>query len=393
MTHTQMRNLIAVAACAAALTACAEKDIDINNPNSAIASAAASDPTALQLLATGLMTDQRNTRAGLIQNAAILGREAFNYTPQEGRNTTNFLIGITVNGKQELDPAGFANGSWGGEFGAIRDIYNFKNTITASSRNAADKGAGIAFAETLEALMQFEILQTRDSLGTITETKANPFDLAPFVSRDSGYKYAMGILDDAAAKLAAAGPAFPFTLAPGFGTSVAGQDFTTTAGFLQFNRALKARIAVNYASLGGGSAAFQAALTALGQSFLNAAATSRSALDVGAYDTYAPSPDSPNGLTQQTNTSLYAHPSVQTDAQLQASGQPDLRYLAKVRTGLPSRTGPTANGGPTSATTTLGYSLWATQSSPIPIIRNEELFFFARKPSSARVTRPAPLPT
>ncbi len=373
MTHTQMRHLIAAAACAAALTACSEKDININNPNSAIASAAASDPTALQLLATGLLTDQRGTRAGLIQNAAILGREAYNLTPQEGRNTTNFLLGITVNGKQELDPAGFANGSWGAEFGAIRDIYNFKNTVAASARNAADKGAAIAFAETLEALMQFEVLQTRDSLGTITEMKANPFDLATFVSRDSGYKYALAMLDDAAAKLAAAGPAFPFTLAPGFGTAVAGQDFTTTAGFLQFNRALKARIAVNYGSLGGGSAAFQAALTALGQSFLNAAATSRSALDVGVYDTYAPSPDSPNGLTQQTNTNLYAHTSIQTDAQLQASGQPDARYLAKIRTGLPSRTGPTANGGPTSGTSTLGFSIWPTQSSPIPIIRNEEL--------------------
>ncbi len=373
MTHTQMRNIVVAAACAAALAACSEKDIDINNPNSAIASAAASDPTALQLLATGLLTDQRNTRSALIQNVAILGREAYNYTPQEGRNTTNFLQGISVNGKQELDPAGFANGSWTGEFGAIRDIYNFKNTVTASSRNAADKGASIAFAETLEALMQFEILQTRDSLGTITEMKPNPFDLAQFVSRDSGYKYALAILDDAAAKLAAAGPAFPFTLAPGFGTSVGGQDFTTTAGFLQFNRALKARIAVNYASLGGGSAAFQSALTALGASFLNASATTRAALDVGVYDTYAPSPDSPNGLTQQTNTNLYAHMSIQTDAQLQAGGQPDARYTAKIRTGLPSRTGPTANSQPTSGTSTLGFSIWPTQSSPIPIIRNEEL--------------------
>src|SRR5262249_51700293 len=141
MTHTQMKNLIAATACAAALTACSEKDININNPNSAIASAAASDPTALQLLATGLMTDQRSTRIGLISNMPILGGEGSNLTPPEGRNTTNYLIGITVNGKQELDPAGFANGSWTGQFGAIRDIYNFKNTVNASSRNAADKGA------------------------------------------------------------------------------------------------------------------------------------------------------------------------------------------------------------------------------------------------------------
>jgi len=367
-----MRNLIAAAACATALAACSQSDLNIANPNSAVAASAASDPTALQLLATGLMIDQRGTRAGLIQNVGRFGREMYVYTPQEGRNTTHYLIGITVNGKQELDPAGFAVGSWGAEFGAIRDIYNFKNTVNASSRTAAEKAGALGFAETIEALMQFEILQTRDSLGTITEMKPNPFDLAPFVTRDSGYKYALAILDDAATKLAAAGAAFPFALGPGYGSGVAGQNFNTPSTFLQFNRALKARIAVNYATLGGGSAAWQAALTALGQSFLNAAATTRSALDVGVYDTYAPSPDSPNGLTQATNTDLYAHMSIQTDAQLQASGQPDARYLAKIRTGLPSRQGPNA-GGPTSAASTLGFSMWPTTSSPIPVIRNEEL--------------------
>lgn len=373
MTHTQMRNLIAAAVAAAALAACAQSDVEITNPNSALASGAASDPTALQLLATGLLTDMRNTRAGVISNTGILGRESYNYTPQEGRNTTNYLIGITVNGKQELDPAGFATGVWGGEFGTIRDVYNFKNTVTAlTNRTAAEKAGAIGYAETIEALMQFEILQTRDSLGTITEIKDSPLDLAPFVSRDSGYKYVLGILDDAATKLGQAGAAFPFTLGPGFGTAIAGANFNTPATFLQFNRALKARVAVNYATLGGGATAWQAALTALGQSFLNAGATTRAAFDVGVYDTYAPSPDSPNGLTQATNTNLYAHMSIQTDAQLQASGQPDLRYLNKVRTGLPSRQGPN-NGGPTSAASTLGYSIWPTTSSPIPVIRNEEL--------------------
>lgn len=372
MTHTQMRNLIAAAA-AAALAACAQSDIEIANPNSPLVSNASSDPTALQLLATGLLTDVRGTRAGVITNTGILGREMYTFTPQEGRNTTNYLIGITVNGKQELDPAGFATGVWGGEFNAIRDIYNFKNTINASTtRTAAEKAGGVGFAETLEALMQFEVLQTRDTLGTITQIIDSPLELAPFVSRDSGYKYALAILDDAATKLGQAGATFPFTLGPGFGSAVAGQNFNTPATFLQFNRALKARIAVNYATLGGGAAAWQAALTALGASFLNAGATTRAAFDVGVYDTYAPSPDSPNTLTQATNTNLYAHMSIQADAQQQASGQPDLRYLAKVRTGLPSRQGPTS-GGATSASSTLGYSIWPTQSSPIPIIRNEEL--------------------
>src|SRR5689334_465935 len=208
MTHTQMRNLIAAAVAAAALAACSQSDIDIANPNSPLVAGASSDPTALQLLATGLLTDVRGTRAAIITNTGTLGREMYTFTPQEGRNTTHYLIGITVGGKQELDPTGFATGSWGGEYGTLRDIYNFKNTINASAAlSAAQKSASLGFAETLEALMVFEVLQTRDTLGVITEVKANPFDLAPFVTRDSGYKFVLNLLDDASTKLAAGGSA------------------------------------------------------------------------------------------------------------------------------------------------------------------------------------------
>jgi len=65
--------------------------------------------------------------------------------------------------------------------------------------------------------------------------------------------------------------------------------------------------------------------------------------------------------------------SIQADAQKKANGSPDDRYTAKIRTGLPPRQGPVTGDGPTSATSTLGFSIWPTTSSPIPIIRNEEL--------------------
>jgi hypothetical protein len=374
MTQTQMHKLIGAAAIAFAAVACSEKQIDINNPNSAIASGVASDPTALQLLATGLFVDQRTTRQAMITNTGILGREMYTFTPNEGRNTTHYLLGITVGGVQKLDPSGFATGSWGGEYGMLRDIFNFKNTVTALiALTPAQKSAALGMAETFEGLMVLELLQTRDTLGVITQVLPDPFAIAPFVSRDSGYKFVLGILDDANTKLAAGGTAFPFNVPPGYGAAVAGADFTKPAGFALFNRAIKARAAANYATSGGGSAAWQQALSALSASFLNAAATTRAALDVGVYDTYAPAPDSPNGLTQATNTTLYAHMSFQTDAQLKASGQPDDRYSAKIRTGLPSRSGPSTGDGPTSASSTLGFSIWPTTSSPIPIIRNEEL--------------------
>jgi hypothetical protein len=193
------------------------------------------------------------------------------------------------------------------------------------------------------------------------------------VTRDSVYKYILSTLDDANTKLGGGGAAFPFTVAPGYTAAVAGTDVSSPANFAKFNRALKAKAAAHYATAGGGAAAWQASLTALSASFLNAAATTRAAFDVGPYETYGAAPDSPNGLTQATNTTLYAHMSFQTDVQNKASGSPDDRYTAKIRTGLPSRSGPVTGDGPTSASSTLGFSIWPTTTSTIPIIRNEEL--------------------
>jgi hypothetical protein len=368
MTHTHMRTAVAAAVLGAAIVSCKASDLNIPNPNSATVSGASADPTALQLLATGLLVDQRGTRAGFITNAGVLGRESYTFTPQEGRNVTHPLLGIVINGIQKLDPTGFATGPWGGEYGTLRDVFNFKNSVAGiATLSSAQKAAATGLAQTVEALMLLEIVQTHDTLGAIVEIKENPTDLAPFVTRDSVYKYILNTLDAASASLAAGGSAFPFALPPGYA------GFNTPTTFNQFNRALKAKAAANYATAGGGTTAWQAALTALGASFLNAGATTRSALDVGVYDTYGASPDTPNGLTQATNTSLYAHASFLTDAQLKADGTPDNRYLAKIRTGLPLRTGPSTSAGPTTGSSTLGFSIWPTIASNIPIIRNEEL--------------------
>jgi hypothetical protein len=130
MTHTHMRTALAAAALGAAIVSCNASDLNIPNPNVATISGASADPTALQLLATGLLVDQRGTRAGFITNAGVLGRESYTFTPQEGRNTTHPLIGITINGVQKLDPSGFTTGPWFGEYGTLRDVFNFKNTPT-----------------------------------------------------------------------------------------------------------------------------------------------------------------------------------------------------------------------------------------------------------------------
>lgn len=366
--HTQMRRLLGAAVLVAAMVSCKASELNIPNPNTATVLGASSDPTALQLLATGLLVDQRGTRAGFITNAAYFGREAYSFQPTEGRAVTHFLIGISIGGVIKLDPTGFATGPWAGEYNVLRDIFNFKKTVDGSTTlTAPQKAAALGFAQTIEALMMFEIVQTHDSLGAITEIKDDASQLAPFVGRDSVYKYILNTLDNAASNLGNGGAAFPFTLGPGFA------GFNTPTTYATFTQALKAKASAHYATAGGGAPAWQAAIAALGKSFVNGGATTRAQLDVGVYDTYGASPDSPNGLTQATNTNLYAHTSFTTDAQLKADGTPDNRYLAKIRTGLPSRTGPVTADGPTTGSSTTGFSIWPTLASSIPVIRNEEL--------------------
>ena len=349
------------------LSACKASDMNIANPNSATVVGASADPTSFQLLATGLLVDQRSTRAGWITYSGILGRESYTYTPQEGRNTTHYLIGIVVGGVQKLDPAGFAPAPWAGQYNVLRDIFNFKKTVAAATLTTAQKSAALGFAQTLEAMMLFEIEEGHDSLGAVVEIRDDPTSLAPFVSRDSVFKNILNTLDAANTNLGAGGATFPFTMNAGFA------GFNTPATFAKFNRAMKAKVAAHYATAGGGPTAWATSIAALNTSFMDRTAASRAAFDVGVYDTYAASPDTPNGLTQATNTSLYGHMSFQTDAQLKADNTPDNRYLAKIRTGLASRQGPITGDGPTSAASTIGFSIWPSISSNVPVLRNEEL--------------------
>ncbi len=357
-----IRSIVALIAASAALTACSSDKLDITNPNTPTVESASADPQALQLQATGLLRQLRNGRGGFITSTGRFGREAYVYSPQEGRNTSAYLIGIA--GQNKLDPSGFAVENWGTQYGNLRDIFNFKNTVAASAALTAEqKNAGQGFAKTLEALELLYVISTRDTIGLVVEIKQDASDIAPFVSRDSAYKYILGTLDAAATNLAAGGAAFPFALHSGF------TGFTTPSTFRQFNRAIAARAAAYYATSGGGATAWQTALTALTASFMNTAATTRTALDAGPSHPYSGSSgDATNPLNLVTNTDLYAHMSIQTDAQKKANGDPDDRYTAKIGARA-TRQAPQGLG----VASSLGFNIHPSTAASIAIVRNEEL--------------------
>lgn len=361
MTRSTLRTVGACALLSMSVTACSVDTLNVTNPNTPSVAGAGSDPQALQLQATGLLRQNRNSIGGYISDLGRFGRESYIYTPSEGRNTSAYLIGLS--GQNKLDPSGFAVGSWGGPYGNLRDVFNFKNTVDASpSLSAEQKKAALGFAKTIEAMELLTVVATRDTLGGIVEIKQNASDLAAFVSRDSMYKYILNTLDDANTDLGAGGAAFPFALHSGYA------GFNTPSTFRQFNRAIAGRAAAYYATSGGGATAWQRSLAALSASFMNTSATTAAAYAVGVYHPFGAAPDASNPLAQATNTDLYAHMSVVADAPRKADNSFDDRYLAKI-IDRPARQAPQGLGVESSK----GFSRYPAISTSIPIIRNEEL--------------------
>lgn len=361
MTRSTLRTVGALSLASLALAACSQDTLNITNPNSPTVAGAGADPAALQLQANGLVRQQRGDMTSFMSNTGVFGRELYNYTPAEGRNTSAYLIGIP--GQNRLDPSGFANGNWAGPYGNLRDVFNFKNTVSSSTTlSDTQKKAAMGFARTIEAIELLYVVTSRDSLGGIVQINADPQELAPFVSRDSMYKYILNTLDAAQTDLAAGGTAFPFTMHSGF------TGFNTPANFIRFNRAIAARAAAYYATAEGGAAAWARAKTALDASFINTAATTAAQLNAGPFHIFGAAPDVNNPFSQSNNTTAYAHMSIQADAPRKADGSFDNRYLAKIGS-RPQGTAPQGLGIPS----TLGFNLYPTISSPIGIIRNEEL--------------------
>ena len=349
------KGLILGLAGAAFVAGCSADPLSIPNPNSPTVAGASADPGALQLQATGILRQLRGGAGAYITATARFGREGYIYTPNEGRNTSHYLIGLS--GANRLDPAGFAVGVWAGNYGNRRDIYNFKAVVNASaSLSTAQKSAAMGFARTIDALEMLYVISTRDTLGAVIDIRDIATELAPFVSRDSTYRYIIGELNTADTELAAGGAAFPFALHSGWA------GFNTPTTFRQFNRAIAARANAYFATRGGGATAYTAASNALAASFLNRTAATAAAMNVGVYHVYSTSTgDATNGVGQ--NADYLTHPSYATDV---AVG--DLRASKWTVLGTP-RNAPQGLG----IATSLAMARYATNVTPVPVVRNEEL--------------------
>jgi hypothetical protein len=356
-----MRVSLALPALAGALLvgACNSLGVtDLNNPG---LESLQDSPTRAGVLsiATGLQVTGRYSvgqQTGYNVELGILARELYNIDQADPRFVTELLIG----------PLDGGSGAYGGNhyaqpYASIRTANILFRAVSKLPEDpqvgltAAEKEATIGYAQTLQAYDFLRIINTRDDLGAPVDVDIDPTGPpAPIKTKAEVFTHIVNLLDSAVTHLQAGGAAFPFAMSPGYA------GFDTPATFIKFNRALRARVAVYQND-------FTTALTLLadgGETFINTAGP----LSTGVYHTFTTAAgDSTNNLFDPQGRALVAHPSLETDAQLQVGGTlKDKRFLDK--TFLLAT--PSSGAGLVS---TRGLNVYSSPTAPIPIIRNEEL--------------------
>lgn len=334
---------------------------DFNNPG---IETLTENPTRSVVIAAahGLLLDARSGisgRAGYVSALGILGRESYNFDASDPRFVTEMLIGPLDGGT----PA-FGGAQWIPRYTGYRDAQNVLNGLDALSEgemSTAEKAGIRGFARTMQALDLLLVINTRDDNGAVIAVTDDPTgEPAPIVTKAEVFTKIAQLLDDASSDLQSAGSAFASDIR--FPSGFTG--FKTPATFRQFNRALRSRVAVYMGATD--PAQYTAALnTFLPASFISTTAS----LSTGVYYNFGTGAgETGNGLFEPSNLVLLAHPSIRADAQLQAGGARDQRYLNKVKT--VASVGDQASQGIASD---LAYTIYGSTNAPISIIKNEEL--------------------
>lgn len=356
------RLLGAVVLASVAMAGCSTDRLTVPNYNSPTGDDVAADPGALQLTANGLMVGARSNMGAWISGTGRLGREAYSYTPTEGRNTTTYLMG-------PQDPTrGAGNSFWTAYYSDLRNIFDFTNAVNASTRlTDPQKQAALGYSETLAGMALTFVVAAHGNFGGPVEVLENPRELSPWVTRDDIYNTALDRLEAGKTHLLAGGAAFPFTLNSGF------SGFNTPSGYLQVNRALTARLNAYRASYGvagcgapRSAACYEMVKTNIAESFLDEGDLSSGPQYI--YSTAAG--DTQNPLSNASSSAWVAHPTILPDAQLQAGGARDQRYIDKVTT-MSSPVGP--GGAIPGIETNQDFLVFSTPEATIPVINSEEL--------------------
>lgn len=342
----RMKLLAALAAGAAALPAGCADDLftvpDLNNP---ALDELAENPTRLtvQQAAQGLLIGTRNGMSGqvsFVSHLGILGRESLVFDASDPRYMSQMVDGSLLNGD-----GAFGGSLWGPQYANMR--------LGAVLLDALEIVDGFSTAE-LEAIRGFtkfimaydllRVIVTRDENGAVAVINAIGEEPSPLVEAPAVYDRIETLLTESVGHLQAGGDAFPFELSPGF------DGFDTPADLVPAVHALHARVDVYRGQ-------YSDAITQLSNSFVSTAAD----LDLGVYHSFGTgSGDATNGLFQGSDPQILAFPTMDDDAE-----PGDQRAAAKLAI--------TATKTQDDVSSNLRFRIYNSLSSPIPLIRNEEL--------------------
>lgn len=351
-------------------------DLDIPDLNNPGLEQLQNNPTVagINAAATGMLVGNRGGKAGatgLVNQLGILGRESYDFDPNDGRFVSEEIQGAL----NKTSP--FGGVLWAGNYANIRNGYiiihaldklaGFDDPTAVDAQKSAMRG----FVHTIQGLEFLGLYLTHYDTGAPIDVD-HPLDapLAPFVSKDEVLKEANRLLDLGQTELMAGSDAFTFPLSPGFA------GFNTPKTFLSFNRAMRAQAALYARDYAG-------VLTALGgvsKPLLNETATAVADFNgatAGVFYSFSSnSGDTINSLAGRK--SVLAHPSFQTAAQFQdppANTKIDQRFTDKIKITVDAMGNPkpTTNTNDSSLSSALTFLLYPSASTPVPVINNEEL--------------------
>ncbi|NND32151.1 MAG: RagB/SusD family nutrient uptake outer membrane protein, partial [Saprospiraceae bacterium] len=331
------------------VTSCSVDEIvDPNNPSLASVTNDASK-AELQTLITGLEARHRNYYGSATQMFGSFGREVWAFFGSDPRFISHWL----GTGISDTYPDFFASaGTYISPYLAVKQANVLIDAANASTSLTGPEQAGYSgFAKTVKGHQLLYPLLQQFNNGIRTDV-ADPLNPGPIQDYDDALAVIRNVLDEGFSELN--GAAISFGLSSGY------SGFSDAAGLASINRAIAARAALYAGDYPG-------ALSALTNSFMNLNASTAAELQVGPAHVYGQSPDINNPLfypfDRPTSTILVVHPALVEDA-LPGDGRLS-KFAERV-------TNPAASAG-------LGIpgnyqdARWATNASPIPYIRNEEL--------------------
>lgn len=340
--------MLFVAACASAV-ACSAADIaNYNSPNTSQLEGAPNAATVNTTVA-GVLAGARAGAGTWASTLGIFGREIMNLDGAEPRNVLALLIG-------PLEPGGFGtDAGWSNSYRNLRTAYTILDVVDAVPDYTASQKSGVkGFVKTFMALEYMNQLRVRDTFGLVFDVSKDPTVQGAFITREEAFTKTAALFDDARTDLAAAGTTFPFALTTGF------TGFNTPANFLRVNRGLKARLEVYRGR-------WADAITALNESFINTATGTTAGFGTGVYHVYSiASGDATNPLFDPAPRAIVVVPEFLTEARLRTDGSRDLRATSKAVVG-------TVNLATQGISSNVRPTVYPTNVTPIPIIRNEEL--------------------